>query len=102
MIIVIYDDLRNIVSVIKNVSGPIVNGNDITWEDGSLTGVQLPFLLLDDMEITEITNEIIAMDRKSEFPFVDFKKENGVLKQENEMNSMAIMELAELIIMGGV
>ncbi|OLS39150.1 hypothetical protein [Bacillus sp. MRMR6] len=106
MKIVLYKDAQ-VISIVDEVYNPIVNGNNITWDDGSLTGIKTEFLLLDDLIIVsgEVTPEIIAQDKKLLFGKKDevagLKAQLQEAKEANEMNAMAIMELAEMLLGGG-
>lgn len=98
MKLVIYDSDRNVVEAIENILSPTVDGNNIEWEGGSMTGVNLPFLLLDDMEISEdVTDEIIALNQSEKFKKVDLVKENVELKARLETAEMAIVSLMDFI-----
>jgi hypothetical protein len=98
MKLILYDDNFKVIDLVEGIKKPFVNGNNVTWEDGSLSGINLPFLLLEDeVTVETVTKEILAFDKKNEYVKVD---EIAQLQEENKMNAMAIMELAELL-MGG-
>lgn len=102
MKIVVYDFDKKVVDVIDDIKHPKVSGNRVDWEGGS-TENNLPFLLLEDsVEINEtITDEIIALDKKSEFAKVDelaeLKAENTELKSRLETAEMAIVTLMDFV-----
>jgi len=102
MKLVIYDEENNVVEIHENIRSPVVNGQDVQWEDGSMTGIKLPFLLLEDDVLVEgrVDEALISQDKKENFPLVDLEEENKILKDENKMNAMAVMELAEMIFGG--
>ena len=98
MKIVIYNGDKA-VDVIHGVINPVVNENNVEWEGGSLNGVNLPFLLLDDdLVVEEVTDEVIALDKKSEHVKVDLAKENADLKTRLELMQSAVDDL----ILGGM
>lgn len=66
MKIILYKDTE-ILETIEGAENVIVKGNNIQCSKGTWGGVQVPFLILDDnVEVTEITQDIIAQDKKSE------------------------------------
>jgi hypothetical protein len=96
--IVIYTDDKTIADVIENVVNPVVSDNNVEWEGGSLNGINLPFLLLDDdAAIEEVTDETIALDKKSAHVKVDLAKENADLKARQDLMQSALDD----IILGG-
>ena len=98
MKIVIYNAEKKVVDVIKGVNNPEVSDNNVEWEGGSLNGVNLPFLLLDDdLVVEEVTDEVIALDKKSEHVKVDLAKENADLKTRLGLMQSAVDD----IILGG-
>jgi hypothetical protein len=99
MKLVIYD-ANKIVEVIENVVNPRVNENSVEWEGGSLSGINLPFLLLDEdaQVFEEVTDQLISNDRKSEFLKVDLAKENADLKATQTLMQKALDDL----ILGGM
>ena len=98
MKIVIYNADKSVVDVIENVVNPVVSDNNVEWEGGSLSGINLPFLLVDDdAEVDEVTDETIALDKKSEHAKVDLAKENADLKSQLELLQSAVDD----IILGG-
>jgi hypothetical protein len=100
MKLALYKD-NQVISVIEDVENPEVEGDCVTWANGKLIGIKIPFLLLnDETDINqEVTEELILLDRKTEFYKVDKMVE---LEEGNEMNALAIMELAEMLLGGGV
>jgi hypothetical protein len=97
--IIIYTDDKTIADVIENVVNPVVSDNNVEWEGGSLTGINLPFLLLDDDAAVEaVTDETIALDKKSAHVKVDLAQENADLKARLELMQSAVDDL----ILGGL
>lgn len=104
MKLVLYDEeTLEVRRVEEDIRSPVVDGNNVIWEVGSLHGIKLPFLLLeDDVEVHESVDEaIIGLNLSEQYLKVDLLEENKKLKEENKLNAMAIMELAEMIF-GGV
>lgn len=98
MKLVIYD-ANKIVEVIENVVNPSVNENNVEWEGGSLSGINLPFLLLeDDVLLDEISDQLISNDKKSEHQKIDLAKENADLKATQTLMQKALDDL----ILGGM
>lgn len=99
MKLVIYDQDHNIKEIRENILSPVVEGNDVRWEGGSLTGIKFPFILLDDeVEVGEtITNEIILMDKKKEYPVHNLVEENEDLKARLESAEAAILTLMDIV-----
>jgi hypothetical protein len=79
--------MKKIVSIIEKIKSPVVEGNNVEWEDGSLGGINLPFLLLDDdVDIFDVvTEEVIALDKKNSFPKFNMEKVNEVYCTQNEL-----------------
>lgn len=98
MNLVFYDDSRNVVEVIEDIQNPVIDGDNIEWEKGEMTGIKLSFLVLcDDTEIGEsVTDELILLDKKKEFITVDLAEENKQLREQIEMNALAFMEFIEM------
>jgi hypothetical protein len=99
MKLVLYNDSNVVVETIENIHLPTVKENSVEWEDGSLTGINLPFCLFDDdADIPEvITDEIKALDNKEQFKKRDLAKENAVLKARLESAEMAIISLMDFM-----
>ena len=99
MKLIIYGHDNAVIDVIEGVSNPIIDGNNVTWEGGSLSGINFPFLLLDDdADVEEVTDETIALDKKSAHVKVDLAKENADLKSQLELLQSAVDDL----ILGGM
>jgi hypothetical protein len=99
MKLVFYNAENKVVDAIENVSNPSIDGNNVEWEGGSLAGANLPFLLLDDdISVDTVTDDIIALDKKSQYPKVDLAKENADLKARQELMQKALDDL----ILGGM
>jgi hypothetical protein len=97
--LVIYNADKKVVDVIKGVTNPVVSDNNVEWEGGSLNGINLPFLLLDDdLAVEEVTDEVIELDKKGEHAKVDLAKENADLKARLELMQSAVDDL----ILGGM
>jgi len=101
MQIVLHDDVK-ILDIIKDVGGIVISGKNIDWNEGRLGEVGAFFVIVDDTLIVELLSldEIKLNDKSS-----DYKKESTEeimqrLTEENEMNSLAIMELAEMMLGG--
>jgi hypothetical protein len=99
MKLVLYDTSYNAVKTIENIRSPVVDGNSIEWEEGSLSGINLPFLLLDDaISITgAISDGIKNLDKKEQFAKTDLVKENQELKARLETAEMAIISLMDFM-----
>ncbi|WP_226085638.1 hypothetical protein [Mesobacillus sp. S13] len=99
MKLVIYDQEHNIKEIRENILSPVVEGNDVRWEGGSLTGIKFPFILLDDeLEVGEtLTDEIIQLDKKEEYPAHDLVEENLDLRTRLESAEAAILTLMDIV-----
>jgi hypothetical protein len=99
---------KNVLNVIDNVVDIKIEGNSITWQDGAIRDVKVDYLIVDDdVEIGPvIDDEIIALDKKAQYIFekvdevAELKAQLQGAREENEMNALAIMELAELVLGG--
>jgi hypothetical protein len=99
MKLVIYGHDNAVIDVIKGVTNPVIDGNNVTWEGGSINGINLPFCLLEDeVAVTTVTDEVVAADKKGEFNKVDLAKENADLKARLELMQSAVDDL----ILGGM
>lgn len=103
MKLVFYDVDRNVVEIIEDVQSPIIDDDNIEWENGKMTGVKLSFHLLDDDVIVDekVTDKLIALDRSNEFTKVDLLEENKRLNERIETNALAFMEFVEMMLGGG-
>jgi hypothetical protein len=101
MKLVIYNNSNVVVETIENIHLPKVEENNVEWEDGSLSGINLPFLLLGDEVVISnvITEEIKSFDKKEQFTKVDLVKENADLKARQVLMQDA---LDDLILGGGL
>lgn len=102
MKIIFYDSEKNVVESIENISNPVVDGDNVTWEGGSLTGAGLPFLLLDDdvnVEGGEITDDLIKLDKKEQCrkKSNDLEEENKRLKERLICTEDAILTILNLL-----
>ena len=102
MKLVIYNEEKDVIDVTEYIEDPEISGNDIEWLGGSMTDVKLPFILLaDDVEVGDkVTKELLVLDEKDEYTKIDLYEENRRLRAINNMNSMAIMELAQIVLGG--
>jgi hypothetical protein len=63
MKLVIYNAQNKVINTIENIVNPIVNGKDVNWETGAMTGINLPFLLVeDDVQIGETVDDVIVQE----------------------------------------
>jgi hypothetical protein len=92
MKLVLYDETNQIIEVQGNIKSPVVNENNVVWEGGSLLGINLPFLLIeDDVVLTDQVNEeIIALNKRDQFLKVD-------LQSRLEAAEMAIISLMDFM-----
>jgi hypothetical protein len=90
--VIIFDEEKKVIETFENIKSPVVDGNNVFWEDGSLGGINLPFLLLeDDIQVNElVTDEVMSQDKKTQFPKVD-------LKSRLEAAEMAIISLMDFM-----
>lgn len=83
MKLVIYDEAYNIVDKVENIQNPVVDGNTVIWEGGSMGGINLPFVLLENtVEVNEMSAEKEALDKKEQYKKKDLAKENNDLKKQ--------------------
>jgi hypothetical protein len=93
MKLVLYHENR-IIQVLEHIRAPSVDGSDIFWENGAVSDASHFVLLQDDVDISNgLTDEILSFDQRLNF----IKPVSS-----DEMNALAIMELAELVLGGGV
>jgi hypothetical protein len=100
MKLVMYDNSNVAVKTIQNIRSPVVNGNSIEWEGGSLSGINLPFLLLED-DVTVnggVTDEIKAFDKKEEYPKKNFEREAEELRKQLAETNSLILDFMESIL----
>jgi hypothetical protein len=95
---------------LQDVTNPIIEGQDISWEGGSMKEVSLPFIIIEDLEevADKLTNEILGQDQSEKYLKVDLSKENQKLKedirrlQEDNVNIMlALTSVYESLNGGG-
>jgi hypothetical protein len=97
--LVLYDENYTVKQVIEEIEQPVINQNNVKWEDGFLNGINLPFVLLEnDIVIGEsLTNEVVSLDEKEKYTQVDLEKENQELKARIESAEMAIITLMDFL-----
>jgi hypothetical protein len=97
--LVLFDENFTVRQVIEEIEHPVINENNVTWEGGSLNGINLPFVLLqDDVEIGEtISEEAIAQDQKTNYLAHDLVTENEQLKARVEAAEAAIISLMDFV-----
>ena len=94
MKLVLYNDQLRVVEVVEEIVSPQVVDNDATWADGSMTGIKLDFLLLEDgIEVNESVEELMQLDKKKDYQKVDLLKENKELKNRLEATEQALLSL---------
>lgn len=69
MKIILYSG-ENVIDTIQSVDNVQINGNDITWETGSMSGVKCSFLVLNDNEDFSI-NGVLDSARKNKIEELD-------------------------------
>lgn len=72
MQIVFYND-NGVLNVIRDAVNIQIKGNSIEYNNGSkLSGINCKYIILDDdIEVNEITEEILALDKSSQFKSMD-------------------------------
>jgi hypothetical protein len=100
MKLVLYDNSNLVVKTIENIRSPFVEGNSIDWEEGSISGINLPFLLLDD-DVTvsgKLTDEIKDLDKRATYPKKDYEKEAEELRRQLADTNSLILDFMESIL----
>lgn len=70
MKLILYDDSNKVIDLVENVIDPVIEHEiNVNWSEGSVRGIQVPFILVEDsVELGEVlTPEIIDMDKKNQF-----------------------------------
>jgi len=71
MQIVFYKD-NDIVDIIPNVTNIKIKGNTLEYDGCKLSGINCKYIILDDdIEVTEINDEIFALDKADQFKEID-------------------------------
>ncbi|MCQ6275750.1 hypothetical protein JMM81_12365 [Bacillus sp. V3B] len=82
MKLIFYKD-NTVTNVIENIYSPIVESGVFTWESGRLKGIKNQYILIDDdVDVTELTDDIIDLDKKSQFVKIDTETEQKKLKKQ--------------------
>lgn len=85
----------NEVIMSDGIRDPVVDGNSISWEGGSMVHIKLPFLLLDDsIDLKEgdaVTDDHISQDKKQQYQKRNLEKENTDLKKQMADLSFELM-----------
>lgn len=99
MKLVIFNNENKVIDALEGLSEVQTKGEDVWWNGGSMQGIKLNYLILDDsVEVSEtITKEVIAVDQKENFRKVDFEQENAELKARLESAEMAIITLMDFL-----
>jgi len=100
MKIVLYNDEYEVLEVMENIHNLSIGDNYLKWDTGEMGGLKCNFIVLKDDESIDdqVTHDHISKDQKGNFVRIDLFAENAILKMENEMNAMAIMELTQIIL----
>lgn len=102
MKLVVYkgDDGR-VLLIEENLISPVVMGNRVSWEGGSVEDTDSFILLENDVDVGEVVSEELkALDKKGEFikpPERDLAKENEELKARLEAVEMATVTLMDFM-----
>lgn len=93
-------DGNAILDVIPQVYGIVISGTTIEWEAGRLREVSADYAVVDDsIDVSSVTlADIIASDVSANYVVESTEARMQRLAEESEMNSMAIMELAEMML----
>jgi regulator of RNase E activity RraA len=109
MKIAIYLQSGMLATVLEGITNPKLTCNELTFDQGSITGIDENHILLDDStEVPETLEEATALDQKEQYTIekvdevAELKAQLQAAREENEMNALAIMELAELVLGGGL
>jgi hypothetical protein len=100
MQLVLYDaDTLSVLDVIKDVQNPVVDKNSVSWNSGALGDAKVPFLILDNGVAIEesVTQELLNLNRSSEFSKVDLAKENEELRERLRIVEDAVVSLMDFI-----
>lgn len=84
MKILIFDDQRKITDITENVLKPEVDGNQFTWEKGTIFYFAEQVAIVDDT-LTVTLGDVFdpTNDKKEEFRKINTKSEIERLKEEN-------------------
>jgi hypothetical protein len=110
MKIAIYHENGELASVYEGIENPKINGQDLYFDGGSFSSIDDNHILLnDDVKVPDtLTDEIKALDKKAALEkFLTAEEEKEQLKakleevqKQNDMNALAIMELAQIVFGG--
>lgn len=103
----IYQKEGSFATVLDDISNPRIEGSKLTYDGGYTYGIDENHILIDD-DVTppETLEEAKLIDQKAYYSFekvdkiADLEAKLQVARQENEMNALALMELAELVLGG--
>lgn len=98
MNLILYDESRTVVEVI-GVQTPVVNNNNVQWEDGSIQGINLPFIIVEDQVGMGdvLSDEMISKDKKSNYLKKDLEKENEELRSRVDSVEFATITLMDFM-----
>jgi len=72
MQIVLYSD-KGVLEIIRDANNIQIKGNSIEYNnDSKLSGINCKYIILDDdVEVSKITEEILALDKSNQFKYID-------------------------------
>lgn len=105
MKVAIYKNDGTFSTLFEEINNPKLTENQLVFDYGSISGFDDNHILLDDeAEIPQTLAEALLLDQKANYTFekvdeiANLKAQLQISKEENEMNALAIMELAEMIL----
>ena len=110
MKIAIYKKDGTFATVLEGINNPKITGEELSFDNGSISGFDDKHILLDDeTEIPADIKDARLLDQRAKYTsekvdeITELKKQLQEEKEANEMNALALMELAEMVLggMGG-
>lgn len=107
MKVTIYKKDGTFATVLDDINNPLLTHDQLTFDGGSLSGFDENHILLDDAASPPATlEEAKLLDQSAQYTFkevdeiAELKKQLQAEREANEMNALALMELAEIVLGG--
>jgi len=107
MKVAIYQKDGTFATVLEEIYNPKITGDQLTFDNGNLSGFNDQHILLnDEVEPPETLEDARLLDQRAKYTIekvdeiVELKKQLQEEKEANEMNALALMELAEMVLGG--
>lgn len=99
MKLIFYNDENRVLDIQENMQQVTISENEVTWQDGSVKGIKVHFIVLpDEVDVGDtVTEEIMSKDVKDNFKKRDLEQENAELRARLDTAEMALITVMDLM-----